>query len=402
MRASPSPRTRVLYLVAVAVGVFLVADAGLLVGLAVGQLLAASRVGLSPLAIARDIRRLWLFGLLLLLSFSLLPVDTGTDQWTEVGSGSLAFSLNLTGARHGLLMILRILNVLVASQLVRAGDPAILARGLRGLGIPEILAASIDTVLALGVGGGGRGGGVGGGGRGGGAGRGRRRNAEVGDTNLWQRFRQMLRGDIRPLTEAFERQMRRVAERAPDLPGTLGSDVRVISGIALTLLAIKMVKILPSLPFAPGHKMVLFTPLYVLAAAKTSSRWGATLMGLTLGIIAFLLGDGRYGVFEILKHVTPGILCDLIVPPLLQRSTRPGIPTWIAVGGVIGLGRFSTELVVILLMQPPLLGYALVVPGLISNIAFGAISGYLTFHVVAALLPQSTEETLEHEQDHTR
>ena len=40
-----------------------------------------------------------------------------------------------------------------------------------------------------------------------------------------------------------------------------------------------------------------------------------------MGTIAFLMGDGRYGVFEILKHVAPGVIVDLFLP-VLRRGGR--------------------------------------------------------------------------------
>ncbi len=68
---------------------------------------------------------------------------------------------------------------------------------------------------------------------------------------------------------------------------------------------------------------MLLTPLYVVASLKTRTRLGATLTGLVMGSVAFLLGDGRYGIFEILKHVVPGILCDLLVPAITANGRRP-------------------------------------------------------------------------------
>ena len=62
-----------------------------------------------------------------------------------------------------------------------------------------------------------------------------------------------------------------------------------------------------------------------------------------MGTVAFLLGDGRYGIFEILKHVTPGLICDLLVPLVVARRphARARI-AWSLVGGVIAVGRFAT------------------------------------------------------------
>ena len=73
---------------------------------------------------------------------------------------------------------------------------------------------------------------------------------------------------------------------------------------ALTMLGVKALKILPGIPFMPGYKGVILIPLYLVAARVTRTRFGATLTGLTMGTVAFLLGDGRYD-WEYLP-VTPG------------------------------------------------------------------------------------------------
>ncbi len=214
----------------------------------------------------------------------------------------------------------------------------------------------------------------------------------MGDVSFWQRIKQLGRGDIRPIVQNFERQMARAEEHTADAPEAIRKDVSLIAGIALTMLAIKMVKILPSLPFAPGHKMVLLTPLYIVAAALTKSRFGATLTGLTMGVVAFLMGDGRYGIFEILKHIAPGLLCDLLVPLLMRKTKPPGPAAWTAVGGTVGLGRFTTVFCVLLAVQPPAVAYALLLPGLIANVVFGLMSGYVSYHLLRAVIPTEKEK----------
>jgi hypothetical protein len=119
-------------------------------------------------------------------------------------------------------------------------------------------------------------------------------------------------------------------------------DVAVVAGIALTMLGIKALKILPGLPFAPGHKGVILIPLYIAAGALTRSRLGATLTGLTMGTVAFLMGDGRYGVFEIAKHVAPGVLVDLLLPLMGRRPQLRGVVAWSLFGLIVALGRFAT------------------------------------------------------------
>src|SRR5262249_39565372 len=156
-----------------------------------------------------------------------------------------------------------------------------------------------------------------------------------------------------------------------------------------TMLGIKALKLLPNIPFAPGHKLVLLTPLYVVASLKTRTRFGATLTGLVMGTVAFLLGDGRYGIFEILKHVAPGILCDLFVPLLARRrpKTRGGSAlVWSIAGGIMGVGRFATIFTVTLTVQAPAVAWAFLVPGLIIHTTFGVLSGLVSAPLIRAFI----------------
>jgi hypothetical protein len=131
--------------------------------------------------------------------------------------------------------------------------------------------------------------------------------------------------------------------------------------------------------------MIVLLPLYVVAARLTRSRLGATYTGLTMGTVAFLMGDGRYGIFEILKHLTPGVLCDLLLPLMTAGRRMPGRLAWSLFGSVVGIGRFATVFAIVLVAQPPAVAYAILLPGLLTDVVFGFLSGYVTFHVVRAM-----------------
>ncbi len=157
------------------------------------------------------------------------------------------------------------------------------------------------------------------------------------------------------------------------------------------MLGIKVLKLLPGVPFAPGHKGVLLIPLYFVAAATTRTRAGATLAGLTMGTVSFLLGDGRYGVFEIAKHVAPGVLIDLLwgVAQRLAGGASGGrgrrLVVWTAVGLIAALGRLATVTAIALAVQPPAIVFAVLVPGLIVHGTFGALSGLVTAPLLVAI-----------------
>jgi hypothetical protein len=204
------------------------------------------------------------------------------------------------------------------------------------------------------------------------------------------------RGDVAPILRRIERQIERSEEHLAghDLGPkgkVIAGDVAIIAGMSLTMLGIKALKILPSIPFAPGHKLVILTPLYIVAAVKTKTRFGATLTGLVMGTVAFLLGDGRYGIFEIAKHVAPGLVCDLLVPILTRGGRLPGVATWSIVGGLMGAGRFATIFLVTLSVQPPQVAWAMLLPGFMVHTLFGVLSGAVSRQILKPLAEFRTD-----------
>jgi len=377
-------RLRVAFLFLAGAGIFILRSPLWVAALTGALLVLSFAVRIPPRRILRSILKLWGFALVVLISYALVREDPAVDRWVQLWR----IPLNVGGVQVGAVMLLRVISVALASQIARAGDPRAIATGFRRLWVPAVVADALDAVLALLEGdaapgeagrrpGSGRGDGTGGG-RGGGR-RGREGDAREG---LWASLKRMARGDIGPLAERLDRQIGRAETQ-------LGGrhDAAVIAGIALTMLGVRALKILPSIPFAPGHKLVLLTPLYIVAALATRSRFGATLTGLVMGLVAFLLGDGKYGIFEILKHVAPGILCDLFVP-LLHRQRIGGLG-WSLFGGFVALGRFATILSVVALVQAPKVAYAMLAPGLLVHSLFGVASGYVTFHLLKHVKQES-------------
>jgi hypothetical protein len=375
---SIDPRLRVLYLLGIAVGVFFVHDFWQLGAVLAVQVALWFVVRLPAGRLLRQIVKLWAFGLFVVATYAVFEQDPETDRWVRYMVLGLEIPINMSGIVEGAAMLLRLVTVVLASQVARAGDPRAIVQGLQRLRVPASIALSLDIVLAL----------LGdnkGGGRGTGGGGGRGRRESEGDS-FWQSVKRLARGDVSPVVKRIETQIARAEEHASEAPPDLRRDVAVVAGIALTMLAIKALKVLPSIPFAPGHKLVLLTPLYIVAAVLTRSRWGATLTGLTMGTVAFLMGDGRYGIFEVLKHITPGLICDALMPLMLRREPLPGGVAWSLFGGLIAAGRFATIFAVTLVMQPPAFAWAILAPGLAVNVFFGVASGYVSYHVVRAAL----------------
>jgi hypothetical protein len=334
---------------------------------------------IKPREIAYPIWRLkWLF-FFLIAAYALLPAEAPSDArvaWPLPGV-EWRLSINLTGLDHAGLMCLQIIAVVLASALVRlTGTGRDLVDGLQSFRLPPLFVYSLDHTLEL-LAGGRRPG------SGGGVGR-RNRSAEGGFLTMLKR---VLRGDIGFFVESIRGNMRDAAERADrqadrHFSAELARDVAVITGIALAMASLKLVKLLPGVPFAPGHKVLFLFPLYVLAARLTHSRWGGTAAGSIMGVVAFLQGDGRFGVLEILKNVAPGLIIDL-ADPLVRR-----LPAWALGYSILGLAaavaRTTTEFAVVFLLGSRAEVYIFPAATLIPNLLAGFLSGFVTMFVLRA------------------
>ncbi|MGB0678526.1 MAG: hypothetical protein ACPGUV_02565 [Polyangiales bacterium] len=416
-------RLYVLYLLALAVGVFWLQHAPTLAGLVALQAVLCRLGGLPWRRLARKSVKLSAFALFVTGTYAFTAIDPQQDRWWSLAATGLR--LNVYGMEQAGLMLLRIGAIVLASELVRVLRPEAIAAGLRGLGLGRTLAFTVDTVLALLATESERGRGRGRGGRrrqarrlpqastaqpqwdtqlassigAAGPGPALRRAGDESSDDLhaeggagieasppgpWHGFKRVLQGDLGFLRARLEQQIRRAGQHAARSHSAAPQDAVVVAGIALSMLGIKALKLLPAIPFAPGHKLVLLTPLYIAATQLTQSRFGATAAGSTLGIVSFLLGDGRYGIFELAKHITPGLLCDAIAPWLLrQKSIHAAV--WTLVGGLLALARFGTILLVVALVQAPALAYAILLPGLSVHLSFGLLSGYVSHFFVRAL-----------------
>src|SRR5258707_751707 len=263
--------------------------------------------------IVRPVWRLkWLF-LFLIGCYTLLPPENPAGDlvlhWRVPGREWL-FPFNLTGLERAAVMCLQILIVLLASAIVRlTGRGDDLVHGLRALRLPGLFVYSLDRTLSLLSGADER--------------SGRRQRDAGAQRGAFPALNRLLRADVGAFVQSIEAnielaggQSGREGERKFETQ--LAHDVAIVSGIALCMASFKMLKFLPGLPFASGHKALLLFPLYVLAARLTHSRWGGTAAGTIMGVIGFLQGDGRFGVLDILRDVAPGFGIDL-AGPLVRR-----------------------------------------------------------------------------------
>ena len=367
------PHLKIAYLLSVMAAVCVFQSSaiiGTLLFIQVG-LWIASRLGWSPLA--RTVKRLMLFFVVIGLSYAFMSTGDG-DRWTGVGLGQWNVPVNLGGLSVALTMCLRVLVLVLASVWVQeSSKPGVIVRALEDFHVPRFLAASIDGTLRLATGGGqGRGSGGGGG----------RRHMKTEDA-MSLNFQQIRQGRMQFVADLVDRALTRaealVTNENPRMDRTQARDIAVIIGTAVVIMSTKLMQVLPGLPIAPGHKNVVIIPLFLLAARLTSMRFGGLWTGLTVGIVSVLSGYGKYGVLEIAHFAVPGLMADLLLP-----LVRPQSPRWWRVaqfgliGAAMGAGRFAANFSVILLAGAPDLAFVLYLPMFVSQVSFGAISAFVS------------------------
>lgn len=361
------------------------------------SLLLALRVSTRNL-IAMMTRLKGLFGFLGICYLLLPGAETDWVIYVPVRVFDWSLPLNLTGFGTAAILSGQILTVVLASAVVRLSGPeSDLVEALQKLRCPRLLGYSIDNTLAL-VGGIDRVRRTRGQGRGdSGAGtEGPRAGQSLSEDGrqkagpgFWAIARQLIRGDVVFLVDSIRSGMDRAAERSSRTISLVDQrdphlvhDVQIISGIAMLMISMKILKILPGVAFASGHKTLILIPLYILAAHLTYARFGATTAGLIMGLTGYLNGDGRYGILDLLKHVVPGLTIDLLWPVICRRPRR--IWVYSILGIIAALSRVSTELILALLLGARWEIFLGLTWRVASNLLAGALSGTVTYMLLPA------------------
>jgi hypothetical protein len=358
------------WLLALSIALFVVGHPALLGALLAAQLGLWFASGLPARGLWPPLRRLLVFGLLIALSFAFVPTG-GADRWATL-PGLEWPRFNLEGLALAGVMFLRVLTLVLASHWVqRSCAPGALVRGLRWLRLPETVAIAVDATLAMLAGGPGSGGGMGGG---------RHREAQRDGPQLgWADIRA---GRVQAFLDAFERALERarrwLAERYPQLDAARVRDLSLVLALCVTVMGLKVLQVLPGIPFASGHKNVLIVPLLLYVAQGTSMRFGGFAAGTAVGIVSFLMGYGKFGVLEIAHFAVPGLLADLLAPWLRATTTSARLAQYAVAGAILGLGRFAANFLAIVLAGAPDVAFLLFAPLLVSQVAFGALSCFVS------------------------
>ena len=335
----------------------------------------------------RGLRFLWKvkwFVFLILLTQS-CSFTTGELALLQIKSFTLFITYD--GLLIGSGMVLKLLSMLLVTQLVRGTmSTDQFVKGLKGLGIPTSMGSLIEAVLGQVTGdkaasngpGSGTGGGGGGGGRGKGSGGGHgggrhRRNKEEG-ANV--SARQVLSGKIGNIPDRVSQKIKQAKAQFA------GSPHGVLGALTLAVTLVRLVKIAPGFPLAPGHKNILLVPLFLYGNERSGATMAGTRMGLLSGILHFIMGFGKWGPLGIVQFVLFGLVIDVSNRiPIRHKVIR-----YTLVGGLAGLTRVSSEMLLAWVFGLSGSFYLLFLPYVVSQVAFGMGSGLIS----AALLRKAT------------
>jgi hypothetical protein len=398
---------KVIYLLAVTTAVFALPSVRffrpwrwqIVLGIAAVQVVTLLICRVDAAEVLRATTRLKWFFAFLFLCYGLLPGESGRQllQWRLPITGWMV-RLNVGGLLVAALMCLQIVTVVLVSAVVRLTSRGTdLADGLARLGLPKLFVHAFDHTLGL----------LAGRPRAARGERGGRGAGRDGSRGFLPTLRKMIHGDVGFLVQAVRDNMehaRAEVTRQADgrLDQRMAHDVAVVSGIALVMASLKMLKFLPGVPFAPGIKGVVLLPLYVLASQRTWSRWGGTSAGAIMGVVGFLQGDGRFGVLDILQHVAPGLVIDLAMP-LVRRLPQTAF-TYCALGFVATLTRTTTAWVVVLLLGSRAEMYLYPAVGMVAMLIAGTLSGFVTVYLLRAFpeaeVSSTSTESNDEQEEH--
>lgn len=369
MKVRIDPRLKILYLILLAVLTFVLDDYRHLLILLGLQVFLWFLGCLSLKELGRGLRRVLFIVFFLIISTTLVAPEEGAGAGRTILLFNGYLKLYLTGLLIGSVMSLRILILIVGSLLVRlSGSSQEFVEGLKGLRVPAAIAVTLDVILNL---------------LSGEAGRKKGKKKKKLDLGL------VLKGDFSFLTAAIADSLRR-AEEHIEQGGYEGSaeqlrDIGIVSGLTVMAMMTKFFKVLPGFPISPGHKSLLIIPLYVLAHELTTSRWGATWVGAALGVVAYLFGEGQFGIVEILKYVSPGILIDLVMPLYKGWFKKPNLPALAVLGLFASLAKLSTILLIAWLARAPRVFYLYVGWMAMWHSIFGFFSGLVSFGLLKSV-----------------
>ena len=359
-KAHVSPVIKILYIFLLGIGVFFIEDLYVLLGI-IGLHLCLWFLLKHP---AKKLKFLWKIKWFILIIVFFHSISGSGADFDLIRLKKWTLSMSWVGLENGLVMACKLVAMLTITQTVRLSmKPNEFIIGLKGLGLSGVIAESTDKILEVvaeqdQARGSGKGSGKGQGG-----GKGRKESNETTTS------KDVLRGRIGNIPKRLRDRINYSREKFGNSPSA------AIGAASLAVTLIRMVKIAPGLPLAPGHKNVLLVPVFIHGIKHSDVRFSGSKIGLISGILHFSMGFGKYGPLGIFQFALLGWVMDAL---LAIGPKKPGLAYLALVGGGAGLTRVSSEIILSFALGMPKEFYLLYLPYVISQTAFGAGSCFIT------------------------
>ncbi len=273
------------------------------------------------------------------------------------------------GVIIGAIMACKLISMLMITQVVRfTMKKNEFVHGLTGLGLSASSAEIIDEIIDI-VGtekkSKGRGKGKGQGKNKGGGNKEDQKEEENGDKAIDV----LLTGKVGNIPKKLINRLNFATEKFKNNPnGAVAS-----SALAITL--IRMVKVAPGLPLAPGHKNILVIPVFIHAIEKSEKKFAGVQIGSISGILHFSMGFGKFGPLGIFEFAILGGVIDLMLKLPIKKTNLVYL---MCIGAVGGLTRIATEILIAYALGMSSAFFIIILPYIISQISFGIASGFIS------------------------
>lgn len=299
-----------------------------------------------------------------------------------------ALAISYDGLFQGAVMVGKLISMLTVTQVIRFSmQKNEFVSGLSNVGLSRSSAEIIDQIIDVVASEKKQPGQGGGNGKGGGKNRSKQQDKTGSENPEVNAVQILTRGKVGGIPKKLLSRLTFAGDQFKDNPNAS------IASSALAVTLIRMVKIAPGLPLAPGHKNVLLFPVFIYGINKSEKKFAGLQIGSISGILHFSMGFGKFGPLGIFEFSLVGIIIDLMLRLPIKKTNLIFL---MIIGASCGLARISLEIVIAYTLLPKnsdtsFAFILLYLPYIISQIAFGIASGFVSRALLKAQLNEQTD-----------
>ncbi len=349
---------KVLYIFIFGIGVFLFDNLFILLGISAFHLI----IYFSMKVEQKSLKFLFKVRWFILIIFSFHSI-TGPDQYQILKIKNWVLTASDYGIMSGSVMALKLISMLLITNVVRMSmKRSDFVQGLRGVGMSSSSSETVDEIFEIVS---------------------QERKFKKRDKKMNKKSSGnkqedkasdvLFRGKVGNIPQKLLKRLNFASDKFKDNPNS------VIASSSLAITLIRMVKIAPGIPIAPGHKNILMFPIFIYGIDRSKKKFSGLQMGFISGILHFSMGFGKYGPLGIIQFSLVGLVLDFL---LMIPVKRTNLFFLLFSGAVTGLFRVSSEILLAYILGLPKAFFILYLPYIIAQVSFGMASGFITRAII--------------------